>query len=71
MEAQLLTGEVRHHRITEDDERDLFDLISTSSAEMNLALGDGTAEAIDFPAARNANACRTCQFRLLCWEDST
>lgn len=72
IEAQLLTGEMRLHLITEEDEWDVHDLIASSSIEMNLAKDYGKSlEAIDFPAAKKANTCQMCSFRLLCWEVST
>lgn len=72
MEVQLLRNEVRRHTVSEEDEHDLHDLVSSSGMRMAMACnGDGKAKDLlttDFQTTQNPNNCQICSFRKMCWE---
>lgn len=73
IEAQLLTAEVRHHTISEDDVLNVEDKMAADINEMLLAVDDrenSELTADDFPKARHMGVCDTCNFRKLCWRNN-
>jgi CRISPR/Cas system-associated exonuclease Cas4 (RecB family) len=69
LEAQLLTGELREHTVTEEDEQHVYDLITETSTSMLMAIGDAKGlDPSDFLPAKYTGICERCSFRKLCWE---
>lgn len=69
-EVQLLTGQVRHYRLTEHRVVEVEDEILASIAEIELSTDGKKRDDIsplDFPAARYAETCAGCGFKKLCW----
>ena len=73
LEVQLLTGQLREHRVTEVDLDNLEDYVAASALSMQLACGEGeraTLRPEQFAVTLWPDTCRRCVFRKLCWEDS-
>ncbi len=73
LEIQLLTGQLREHRVTEADLDELEDYVATSALSMQLACGDGDGKSLrpeQFAVTIWPDTCRRCVFRKLCWEES-
>ena len=71
LEVQLLSGQQRHYRLSDDDVEDAETYVAESAMEMRLALGQaetGKLQPEDFPAARYPEACSDCPFRRPCWK---
>ncbi len=71
IEVQLLTGQMRPHKITTEDEIELQELVAVSSNEMLLVRGDDDAKTMDrteFSVTYNPRHCEQCPFKKLCWE---
>lgn len=70
LEVQLLTGDIRAHKISETDVHDAEDFISISAMEMELACTGSDKKDLrpeDFPAASDPKTCQMCPFKKLCW----
>jgi len=70
IEAQLLTGTLRTHTVSEEEIEDLQEMIACSAAEILLARGGRAPkemQAEDFPTAYSPGTCHYCPFRRLCW----
>lgn len=70
LEVQLLTGDVRVHRVSTADVEEAEDFISASAAEMLFACGDEDVAELrpeDFPVTNDPRTCQTCPFRKPCW----
>lgn len=70
-EVQLLLGDVREHRLTDEDLEDAELFMMTSAFEMTEALEgkrykDCNIE--DFDATESPELCNSCAFRCVCWE---
>lgn len=71
-EVQLLTGQIRHYRIEEDQVVDIENKILTSIAEIELITEGKDRIELDptsLPAARYAETCAACGFKKLCWSE--
>lgn len=72
-EVQLLTGQVRHYRLTEQRVGEVENEILASITEIELCV-DGKDRAdlnpLDLPPARYAETCAACGFKKLCWSES-
>ncbi len=72
LEVQLLTKQVREHRVSETDLEDLEDYVATSDLTMRLSCGGMTWKDLrpeHFSTTRSAETCRICVYRKLCWEE--
>lgn len=71
LEAQLLTGELRTHEVTDDDVDAVESHVAATAWQMQRAI-DGIAPSKlrpdDFPVTRYPESCEQCSFRRLCWE---
>jgi len=71
LEIQLLKGDVRIHKVSQDDIEDAEDLISISASQMQFACGYEDMSKLspqDFHVASDPWVCQICPFRKLCWE---
>jgi hypothetical protein len=73
LEAQLLTGSLREHRVEQDQIDEAEEYIIASACEIS-ALVDGRKypelKPDEFRAAAYAETCQRCSFRSICWEGS-
>jgi hypothetical protein len=73
LEAQLLTGSLREHRLEQDQIDEAEEYIIASACEIS-SLIDGKKypdlKPEDFRTAAYAETCQRCSFRSICWEDS-
>jgi len=71
LEVQLLTGQMREHRVAESDLDELEDYVAASALSMHLACEEEGRETLlpeDFDVTLWPDTCRRCVFRKLCWE---
>jgi hypothetical protein len=71
-EVQLLTGQVRHYRLTAEKVSAVEDDILASISDIEICLNGKDRDdlnPLDLPATRYADACAACGFKKLCWSD--
>jgi CRISPR/Cas system-associated exonuclease Cas4 (RecB family) len=71
-EVQLLTGQVRHYRLTQEKVSAVEDEILASISEIELGLNGKDRDDLnhlDLPATRYAENCLACGFKKLCWSN--
>lgn len=71
-EVQLLTGQVRHYRLTEERVPEIENKILASIAEIELCTEGQEREDLDpltLPVTRYAENCAACGFKKLCWNE--
>ncbi len=74
LEVQLLTRDLRWHSPSESEIDELDQVIASSSTSMALARGDRGVEELhpeDFAVARDPRTCQRCEFRKICWGDTS
>lgn len=71
IEVQLLTNQQRKYTLSDLDVEELDTHVAVSIAEMILATGGNVKRLVPFdsPATSYPEACQSCQFRKLCWEN--
>jgi hypothetical protein len=71
-EIQLLTGQVRHYKLTADRIPEVENKILASIAEIELCTDGQRREDLNpltLPVARYAETCAACGFKKLCWSE--
>lgn len=72
IEVQLLKNQQRIYRLNTEDINKIGGRIAQSIDQMNLVLGDiprKELQPIDFLVTKYPSNCKTCSFRMLCWEN--
>lgn len=72
IEAQLLRGVERRHKLDQSSVDDIESHIARSAIEMDQAAraDDGPLTFFDFPVTRFPETCGSCPFERLCWDDA-
>jgi CRISPR/Cas system-associated exonuclease Cas4 (RecB family) len=71
-EVQLLTGQVRHYRLSEEKISAVENEILASISEIELCINGkerDDLQPLDLPATRYAENCAACGFKKLCWNN--
>jgi len=68
VEAQLLTGELRHYRLTDEDVGALEARLSTSATGMKTVLNSADGDPYAVPPTTDLRTCDGCNFKAPCWQ---
>lgn len=69
LEVQLLTNQQRYYHLTEEDIEAVSNYVARSALNMEMTSLDDDVDSIDdVPVTSNADDCRRCPFRSMCWK---